>query len=170
MKHAINKLTYKDLKDNFRVDAQTGVLYRIKAQRGARIGKTGYDNGKGYKRVYFNGKHYLVHQIVWRLVSGRPIPTNKVIDHINRDSRDNRPCNLRLVSVSENKLNARAYCTNKSGKSGVTFHRRKKKYQSIITVDKKRRWLGDFNTVEEAISAREAAESQYCREIICQVR
>ena len=40
---------------------------------------------------------------------------DKVVDHINRDPSDNRICNLRLVSHSENSLNRGVSRSNKTG-------------------------------------------------------
>jgi len=161
MEHAINKIPINTLKDNFEVDSSTGVLYRIKVTNGAPIGKVGYDNCRGYLRVYFKGKHYLVHQIIWRLVHRGSIPEDRVLDHINRNTKDNRPENLRAITPSDNKLNAGPYNTNKTGKRGVTLNKGKNKYESTLTINRKRVWLGQYSTVEEAISAREHAEKLY---------
>ena len=48
----------------------------------------------GYKSMY-------VHRFVWECFNGI-IPDDKVIDHINDDTGDNRLCNLQLVTQQEN--------------------------------------------------------------------
>lgn len=63
-----------------------------------------------------------------------------------------------------NKLNAvqRKYLqrNNTSGYPGVS-RLRTGKWGAYIKVNKKRIWLGTFNTVDEAIAARKAAEHKY---------
>ncbi len=170
MEHKINRISYLELSTYFSVDKSTGILSRIKSIGNAPLGSVGYNNGVGYKRVYFKGKHHLVHQIVWRLTHRRDIPEDSVVDHIDRDSRNNRPSNLRLLSSSDNKLNGGTYCTNTTGKRGVTFHKGKGIYESTITVDKKRFWLGRFAQLKDAVQARTEAENFYGKGYLCQSR
>ena len=60
----------------------------------------------GYLRTCVSGKPYtnLVHRIVWETFKG-PIPSDKVIDHINTNRTDNRLENLRCVTQKENQSN-----------------------------------------------------------------
>ena len=46
------------------------------------------------------------------------------IDHRNRDKTDNRACNLRWVTSSENKQNKGSMITNTSGIKGLSFSKR----------------------------------------------
>lgn len=51
-------------------------------------------------RVQINGRMLNAHRIVWALASGRlPEPEDKV-GHLNGDSLDNRPENLRLIPAT----------------------------------------------------------------------
>ena len=47
---------------------------------------------------------------------------------------------------------------NTSGVKGVSFHKRSGKYMAYITLARKRRYLGCFDTLEEAAKARREAE------------
>mgnify|MGYP001581314356 CR=1 FL=1 len=67
-----------------------------------------YINGTGYKQIqlFINGKRKqpYIHRLIAKVYI--PNPENKpVIDHINRDRKDNRIENLRWVSTSENGMN-----------------------------------------------------------------
>lgn len=161
MRHRINSIRQQTLEEHFKVDVSTGTLHRTKATRRDFLGPVGHDNGQGYLRLCFQGSLFLVHQIVWRLVHGKVIPIGKVVDHINGDPGDNRPSNLRAVSQSRNKLNAGPYRTNTTGKRGVTFNKGKGKYEVTITVDQDRVWIGQYDTVQKAVLARELAEGVY---------
>lgn len=78
-------------------------------------------------------------------------------DHINRNGLDNRKANLRPATPSQNTLNSSIRCDNTSGVPGVTRHIQTGKWQAERNVDKKKTYLGLFNTLEEAIEAKKKA-------------
>lgn len=84
---------------------------------------------------------------------------DKVIDHINGNTLDNRRINLRIVEQFKNVWNSKIRKNNKSGKSGVYYYN--KKWIASITVCGKRISLGEFNNIREAILKREYAENLY---------
>jgi hypothetical protein len=51
------------------------------------------------------------------------VPSDITVDHINRDSLDNRRCNLRLVSKRTQAINQKVRKTNKTGITGVGLNR-----------------------------------------------
>ncbi len=55
----------------------------------------------GYLQVAINEKNKSVHRLVWEAFNG-VIPEGYEIDHINGDRKDNRLCNLRLVTHKQN--------------------------------------------------------------------
>jgi len=48
------------------------------------------------------------------------------------------------------------YQTNKSGTTGVSWHKLTSKWIANVSIKGKQKYLGSFRTVEEAIAAREA--------------
>ena len=87
---------------NYTYDRERGVVVNRKLNRVVK----GCMNDVGYMatRLRIGGKHPTIklHHMVWVVVHGR-FPT--LIDHINGDKTDNRLCNLREVSASENNKN-----------------------------------------------------------------
>ena len=78
--------------------------------------------------------------------------SNQIIDHLDRNPANNSIKNLRLVSSIENSQNRTVRRDSKTGIKGV--EKVGKNYRSIVTINKKRNYLGTFETVEEAKSAR----------------
>ena len=79
---------------------QKGEIINIKTGRYV-IGST----RNGYKRVTINKKTRSIHRIVWEIFNGE-IPKDMVIDHIDGNRSNNDLNNLRLVTQSENMINA----------------------------------------------------------------
>lgn len=79
---------------------------------------------------------------------------NKTIDHINRNTLDNRKINLRIVNIYENNLNKN---NNTSGCVGVSWDKARNKWH--VTFKSKN--LGRFDTFEEAVKVRKQAEQDY---------
>lgn len=96
-----------------------------------------------------------------RLIMG--FPENKIIDHINGNTLDNRRNNLRICSNSENIIKGKLRTNNKSGVSGVRFDKERKKWTASIKIMYKQHFLGQFKTKKEAIMARKEAEKEYVK-------
>lgn len=78
-------------------------------------------------------------------------PDGYIVDHINGNSLDNRKSNLRIVTNRENGQNKKIH---RSGKLvGCSYHKRRKKWEAQIRVDKNRKSLGYFKTEHEAHQA-----------------
>ena len=88
-------------------------------------------------------------------------PDDMFVDHINRNKLDNRKSNLRICTRQQNNFNRGIRSNNTRGIIGVSFDRRKNKWRARIQVDRREKYLGYFNTKEEAIQARKNAEIEY---------
>jgi len=84
-----------------------------------------------------------------------------VVDHINHDTLDNRRCNLRSVTRSQNQMNQVLLGRNKSGVTGVRWIQSNQKWMAQITKDKKQIYLGYFEDKQDAIEARKEAVIKY---------
>jgi len=85
----------------------------------------------------------------------------QIIDHINRNKKDNRRCNLRFCSKSQNAYNSKVPSCNKSGHKGVWFRKDTNKWVSEIKINYKKISLGCYENIEDAKVAREKSEIQY---------
>lgn len=83
------------------------------------------------------------------------------IDHINNNKKDNRKCNLRIVTRSQNGMNRGLQSNNKTGVTGVTFYEPYDKWNSQIALNGRHINLGYFSDFEDAVKARKEAEEKY---------
>lgn len=113
-----------------------------------------HDNGAGYARNSFPGSKVYLHRFVLWL-SGVECGRLQV-DHINNNRADNRLCNLRVVSRSENQCN-RPTVVAASGFRGVTWDRGKRKWCAVIKRNRKMKFLGHFTDKTEAAKAYDRA-------------
>lgn len=85
-------------------------------------------------------------------------PKGLEVDHVNSEPKDNRKANLRLCTRKENMRSRRKHIDNKSGWKGVTIVPGCKfKFKAQIGINGKVRWLGNFETGEEAHAAYKQA-------------
>jgi hypothetical protein len=89
-----------------------------------------------------------------RFVMGLKDP-NLVIDHINGDTLDNRKCNLRVITRSENNKNMRKRINNTSGFQGVFL--KDGLWAAKIELGGKVYYLGSFDSKEHANIAYKTA-------------
>ena len=152
-------ITYDEVRKYFDYDPATGnlinkVTRNYNALAGSAAGSV--DNNVGYLRVSFNYKRYWAHRLVWLWHHGY-MPENN-IDHINQIKTDNRIENLREVSRQCNVRNCGNHCNNTSGVKGVSFERRRSRWQVHIWVWGKQYYLGLYTDFDNAVCARLAAE------------
>lgn len=73
-----------------------------------------------------------------------------MIDHKNLDRSDNKWANLRLATASQNKCNSNLYRNNSTGYRGVSQTENGKRWYAQIRHDGKTRWLGTYDSPQEA--------------------
>ena len=83
------------------------------------------------------------------------------IDHINGDKLDNRRCNLRVCSGTENIRNRKTHSNNKSGYKGVWWRKDRHIWNAKIKVDDRIIHLGQFKNKEDAAIAYNNAAIKY---------
>ena len=84
-------------------------------------------------------------------------PRGLEVDHINGDLLDNRKCNLRICTHSENMRNRKLQKNNMSGYRGVSMVFPSRKYTAQIYNKRKKIHLGTFDTAEDAARAYNSA-------------
>ena len=151
---AISILTQDRVKTLLSYDPDTGFLIWRKTSK-----RAGTQHYSGYRNVFVDGRCYIEHRVIWLYVYGE-WPTVDV-DHINRQRNDNRLQNLRLATREENCQNQPLRKNNRSGQTGIYFHKVSQKWAAVINVGKKQVHLGVFCTREEATAARHNAEAQH---------
>lgn len=129
-------------------DAETGVFtWKLPISRRADVGEVaGGKNKSGYILIQFDGKQFYAHRLAWAYIHGC-VPD--LIDHINGDKSDNRFCNLREASKSQNGANQTTKCRAKSGEKGVYYQSNTKKWR--VKVGKIH--VGYFDTKNDAHAA-----------------
>ena len=136
------------LKQEICYDAVTGDLsWARDGVRKKAGGKTG-SLSHGYVCVHIDGVSFMAHRIAWALHYGE-FP-KKDLDHINGIKSDNRILNLRLASEVENGYNIPKKTTNKSGFKGVYKCHQTGKWSAECVVNKRKHWLGRFDSAKDA--------------------
>lgn len=106
---------------------------------------------KNYSGVGNRQRQIALHQFLLG-----PAPERFEWDHRNRDRRDNRRDNLRLVTTVINQRNVGIQLDNTSGVKGVAKHGTM--WRADISYNKQQIYLGCFFTIEEAALVRRKAE------------
>lgn len=164
-------LNYSDVSKLLKADFETGKLFWLPrpvdmfpstrdahwwngryAEKEAFSTKDSY----GYLKGKLAKKMYAAHRVIWLLHCGA-WPDDQ-IDHINGIRDDNRIANLRSVSAAENNRNLGVSAKNKSGVVGVFWLARQSKWVATIKAENRTRWLGQYESIDDAISARKNAE------------
>lgn len=84
-------------------------------------------------------------------------PQGFEVDHLNHDKLDNRKNNLKVCTKQENLLNKSLYKNNKTGVSGIYWLDSIKKYQVRFWIRKIEYYLGCFDSLGDAIEAKQRA-------------
>ena len=99
-----------------------------------------------------------MHRIIMNLKSSDKIG----VDHISNDKLDNRKCNLRLATQSQNNFNIR----NGNPNRGVFYDSKKKMWRPCLRVNKIKTYFGSYKTRDEAIKIVMKMEEQFRGEFL----
>lgn len=155
-----SEITQDILKRALCYDRSSGhFTWAFKPNRRIAIGsRAGFHNGHGYMAIRLYGIIYMAHHLAWLWEYGH-LPRNE-IDHINRNSQDNRIENLRDVPKSVNCQNrTKALSHNKTGVLGVASHHGS--YQVVIGVNRKQKYIGRFRSIGQAEAAYLKAKAEF---------
>lgn len=123
-----------------------GYLHRVRSGVRRRVALT--MNGKTV-RVYHATAVWAWHKNEW---------PSSLVDHEDGNTLNDRIGNLRDVSSAKNSQNMRMHPGNKSGVTGVCWHKQRGKWKVEIMANRVKKHIGVFDNLEDAIAARKAAE------------
>jgi len=128
----------------------------------ALVDDTDYENLIAMGNWYYSDRYAKLsrakprmHQIIMNA------PKGMCVDHKNGNPLDNRRCNLRICTRSQNSCNKGKPKSNTSGYKGVTWQTREQKYYCKLMVNKRVIPLGYFTCPVEAAKAYNEAALKY---------
>lgn len=116
-------------------------------------------HNKGYWHGTLLGKRYLEHRLVWLYHHGE-WPKDQ-IDHIDGNKLNNRLNNLREVSNQENQFNRKSVKDSSSKYKGVSWYPKYNKWLASYRLDKKKYFIGYYETEIEAAKAYDEAVADH---------
>lgn len=154
-------LTQERLKELLSYDPDTGFfVWSVNRSNFVSAGvEAGSIDSEGYRRIMIDSKSYKAHRLAWLYVNG-DWPELQ-IDHIDHNRANNEWANLRDTTSLGNARNQKIYKTNKSGCTGVLWHKKDKNWQASIRIKGKLKHLGSFKDINKAIEARLLAQKEY---------
>ena len=117
----------------------------------------GRDRFYAHRTQIIDGKQ--VNIPMHRFILGVDDPSIEV-DHQDGDGLHNWRRNLRPCTTSQNQQNRKRAANNTSGFVGVGKHKATNKWVAYIKIDGKQRHLGLFDSVLDAVVARDAAAAE----------
>jgi hypothetical protein len=150
--------TYSDIFEY----ADGKLLWKIRRARRVKVGAEAGSLHEGYVRLHLTGMggRMFAHNVVWEMFNG-PIPEEMVVDHINGIKSDNRIENLRLVTRSQNAMNAKIRSHNTSGVKNVSWYPSSQRWVVKVCVGGSQKHLGYFKDLELAELVAQEARAKY---------
>ena len=151
-------------------DSPSGLTWKVPSRNGSK--NPGDFAGSLTSRnrwvVGLNGKVYMAHNIVWLL--HETLEDDLVVDHIDGNSANNNIRNLRKITQTQNCRNTGKSKNNKSGVTGVAYHKRDKYWSASYMLNGKlmqERFYekNHTNAFEEAVKRRKEVESTLLKDL-----
>jgi hypothetical protein len=115
--------------------------------------------GNIWRRIVFDQQEYTSGQLAWALMKGE-LPSF-IVDHIDGDPLNDKWLNLRKGANGVDQRNSKKSRRNKTGITGVKWHKTSSKYHAFIGVNGKQKYLGSSKDFLEAVCIRKRAEIEY---------
>lgn len=141
-----NGVTIEEARRLWDYNPDTGRFVWLVRPKGSRVhagDRAGTVVKFGYRMIRYNRVKYHEHWLAWFFTHG---VWPRLLDHINGDRGDNRIANLREATASQNHVNA--VFRNSTGFKGVT--KKYRKWHAYIHINRKRKYLGAFDSAEAA--------------------
>ena len=156
---------FKNLEENIQYQVSNfGRIKSLKKNKSIILKHGTTNNGHYYVNLCINGKikRMYIHYLVANTFVVNPDKKNKIfVDHIDRNKTNNYASNLRWVTPQENNFNMSLAKNNKSGATGVHYSKKLNKWIAYIKINYKRKHLGVYLNMEDAITARTNAVNTY---------
>ncbi len=142
-------ITQAELKELFDYREDGSLIWKKITSFRVRVGdKAGSPSTYGYLVTSINNKAYKIHRLIWCIHHGN-FP-NSNIDHINGITNDNRIENLRDANSFQNACNTKKHKHNTSGIKGVSWEKRRNRFEVYIQTGGKKHHLGYRFTLLDA--------------------
>lgn len=152
-------LTQEYLKSLLHYSAETGVftwcVTRARSGAAPAGACAGHVHHSGYRVIKIDQHKYQAHRLAWLYTHGEFPPHD--IDHINGLRGDNRIVNLRPATRMQNSMNRDKNKNNTVGYKCVIF--RRGAYEASTSIGGRRKHVGSFKTIENAVTAQRLAEA-----------
>jgi hypothetical protein len=155
-----DKLTQEQLRQEIHYDPETGTFRKMVRfgevlEPSFRIGKV--KSSSGYLQIRINGVVHQAHRMAWLYMTG-VMPDFHII-HIDGVKHNNRWANLeRRTSI---RVDKKVGSEQASGVMGVTWDKPRNQWRVRTRVNGKSKHVGMFKELNDAIEARENANTRY---------
>lgn len=145
-------ITALELRERLQYDPLTGLWVWLKTPRKGWAGcPAGTIDAYGYRVIKIDGQSYKASRLAFLYMTGDWPPDE--MDHFDTKPWNDVWTNLRPATRTENNSNRSMRTDNKSGAIGVFWNSARNKWCAQVG----RVYLGLFETIEEAVAARDSA-------------